>query len=46
MKRIVHHVQSIDLIILQLSAEKYLQVQEPLGCSIEEIGFQIHLLLG
>lgn len=46
MKRIIHHLtEHKDLIILQLTAEKYFQVEEPLGCSIEEIGFQLHLLL-
>lgn len=47
MKGIVHHLtEHKDLIILQLTTEKYIQVQEPLGFGIEEISFQLHLLLG
>lgn len=47
MKKVVHHLtEHKDLIIFQLTAEKYLQVQEPLGSGIEEISFQLYLLLG
>lgn len=47
MKRFGHCLtEHKDFIILQLSAEKQLHVQEPLAFGIEEISFRHHLLLG